>query len=69
MAELSNDLNKKNKFNKNQEDLNLFPSSLIMFKKIKYLLERAAKISRGRTITEIYKIIRLLVRDYIETIR
>ncbi len=47
--ELNFDLSKKTKFMTNSDDLNILNSSLIMFKKIKFLLERASKISRGST--------------------
>lgn len=53
-SELNSDLAKKSKFVQGQDELNIFNSSLIMFKKIKFLLERVEKISRGKTMIKIY---------------
>lgn len=39
-----------------------------MFKKIKFLLERVSKISRGKTMTSIYECIKKNIKGYLETI-
>jgi len=41
-------------------------SSLVMFKKIKFLLERVEKISRGKTMISIYHEIKKTVKTYLE---
>lgn len=67
--ELAIDLEKKEKFIENTDELNIFNSSLIMFNKIKYLLERASKISRGKTIVDICKSIKGTIIKYIDNVR
>lgn len=67
--ELNFDLSKKKKFTSNNEELNIFNSSLIMFKKIKFLLERASKISRGQTMVSIYRTIKINIKKYIEIVQ
>jgi hypothetical protein len=67
--ELGADLERKDKFVENTDELNIFNSSLVMFNKIKYLLERASKISRGKTIVDIYKSIKATIVRYLETVR
>lgn len=65
-SELNKDLLKKNKFSSNSDELNILNSSLIMFKKIKFLLERVEKISRGKTMIKIYEKIKHTIKFYIE---
>lgn len=67
--ELTVDLERKDKFVENTDELNIFNSSLVMFNKIKYLLERASKISRGKTIVDIYKSIKATIVRYLEMVR
>lgn len=67
--ELTADLERKDKFVENTDELNIFNSSLVMFNKIKYLLERASKISRGKTIVDIYRSIKATVVRYLELVR
>ena len=44
-------------------------SSLVMFKKIKFLLERVEKISRGKTMISIYQEIKKTVKTYLEQLQ
>lgn len=44
-------------------------SSLVMFKKIKFLLERVEKISRGKTMISIYQEIKKTVKAYLEQLQ
>ena len=44
--------------------MNILNSSMLMFFKIKSLIERASKISRGRTMVDIYKCIKENVNKY-----
>ena len=67
--ELLSDLEKKDKFVEHSDELNIFNSSLLMFNKIKFLLERASKISRGKTIVDIYRSIKGTIVKYLETLK
>lgn len=65
MREATKDLEKKDKATGGTEDLNLLNSSLVMFNKIKFLLDRASKISRGKTMLQIKGVIQKVVRKYL----
>ena len=63
------DLEKKDKSSGGSEELPLLNSSLVMFNKIKFLLDRASKISRGKTMVEIKEVIQKVVKKYLDLIR
>lgn len=65
MKELHRDLDKREKWSESSEELNLLNSSLVMFNKIKFLLDRASKISRGKTMLQVKKLVQRIVVKYI----
>lgn len=67
--EAARDLEKKDKASGGGEELNLLNSSLVMFNKIKFLLDRASKISRGKTMLQIKGVIQRVVQKYVGLLR
>ena len=65
IRDANKDLEKKNKASGGTEELNLLNSSLVMFNKIKFLLDRASKISRGKTMLQIKEVIQKVIRKYL----
>jgi hypothetical protein len=68
LKELQQDLDKKDKWADSQDELNLFNSSLVMFNKIKFLLDRASKISRGKTMVMVKSVVQKIITEYIDRV-
>lgn len=63
------DLERKDKATGGTEELNLLNSSLVMFNKMKFLLDRASKISRGKTMVQIKGVIQKVVTKYLHMVQ
>ena len=68
LPEVKKDLERKNKVQGGSEEMEPLNSSLIMFNTIKFLLNRASKISRGKTMNNIKNVIQEMVGKYVSLV-
>ena len=67
--ELNLDLQKPEKFKESAEELNVLGSSFVLFTKVKQLLDRASKISRGHTMLQVVRCIKSIITKYLDLVR
>jgi hypothetical protein len=69
MAELvQKDLVDPMKNSLQSEDINILNSVLLMFNKVKHLLKRGSSISKSQTMFDIYKVVKQMIMNYINTL-